>query len=128
MYYQEISDRSYLPLIRKKYCLKLTFLHSSVNTLPGWLSGECVGLKTWWLRVRSPVEAKFLSSVFSPPTSAEACKKSSRWLWKEKLCYYWCEKARKGMCVTDRHDMTLAFKVALNPITTRPALININKS
>ena len=28
----------------------------------------------------------FLSSIFSPLTSAEACEKSSRWLWKEKLC------------------------------------------
>ena len=53
--------------------------------LPGWLSGERVGLMTWWLRVRSPVEATFLSGVFSPLTSAEACEKSSRWLWKEKL-------------------------------------------
>ena len=39
----------------------------------------------WWLRVRSPVEATFLSGVFSPLTSAEAREKSSRWLWKEKL-------------------------------------------
>ena len=45
----------------------------------GWLSGERVGL-------RSPVEATFLSGVLSPLTSAEACEKSSRWLWKEKLC------------------------------------------
>ena len=54
--------------------------------LPGWLSGEHVGLMTWWLRVRSPVEATFLSGVFLPLSSAEACEKSSRWLWKEKLC------------------------------------------
>ena len=51
---------------------------------PRWLSGERVGLMTWWLWVRSPVEATFLSGVFSPLTSAEACEKSSRWLWKEK--------------------------------------------
>ena len=60
---------------------------------PGWLSGERVRLVT----------------------SAEACEKSSWWLWKEKLCWYWCEKARKHICVTDRHDMTLAVKMALNP-------------
>ena len=53
---------------------------------PGWLSGVRVGLMTWWLSVRSPVEATFLSGVFSPLTSAEACEKSCRWLWKEKLC------------------------------------------
>ena len=29
------------------------------------------------------LEAKFLSGVFSPLTSAEACEKSSRWLWEE---------------------------------------------
>ena len=29
-----------------------------------------------------------------------------------------CEKAKKHMCVTDRHDMTLAVKVALNTNTT----------
>ena len=52
---------------------------------PGWLSGERVGLMTWWLRVRSPVKATFLSGVFSPLTSPEACEKSSRWLWKKKL-------------------------------------------
>ena len=33
--------------------------------------------------VRSPVEATFLSGVFSPLTSAEVCEKSSWWLWKE---------------------------------------------
>ena len=49
---------------------------------PGWLSGERVRLMTWWLRVRSPVEAIFRTGVFSPLTSAEACEKSSRWLWK----------------------------------------------
>ena len=27
---------------------------------------------------------------------------------KKKLYKYWCEKARKPMCVTDHHDMTLA--------------------
>ena len=45
--------------------------------------GLRVGLVTWWLRVRDPVEAKFLSGVFSPLTSAEACEKSSLWIWKE---------------------------------------------
>ena len=67
-----------------------------------------------WTRLR----LTFFSGVFSPLTSAEACEKSSRWLWKEKLCKYWCEKARKHICVTDRHDMTLAVKVALNRNTT----------
>ena len=64
-----------------KVSVKLNFL-----ALPGWLSGERVGLMTWWLRVRSPVKATFLSGVFAPLTSAEACEKGSRWLWKKKSC------------------------------------------
>ena len=44
---------------------------------------------------------------FSPLTSAEACEKSSRWLWKEKVVLVLCEKARKHMCVKDRHDMKI---------------------
>ena len=76
-------------------------------------TGEHVGLMTWWLCVGSPVEA----NIFSPLASAEACEKCSWWLWKGTLCYYWCEKARKHRCITDRHDMT-AVKVTLNPNTT----------
>ena len=64
-------------------------------TPPGWLSGKPVGLITWWLWVRSPVEANFLSGVFSPLTSTEACEKSSWWLWKENCVSTSCEKARK---------------------------------
>ena len=37
----------------------------------------------------NPVEAKFLSGVFSPPTFAEAYEKSSRWLRKE-ICVSTC--------------------------------------
>ena len=48
---------------------------------PGWLSGESVGLMTWWLWIRSPVEANFLSGVFPPLTSAEACEKSCWLCW-----------------------------------------------
>ena len=54
----------------------------------------------------------FLSGVFSFHTSAEACEKNSRWLWKEKLFENWCEKARKHICVADVHDMSIAVKVA----------------
>ena len=34
--------------------------------------------------------------LFSPQTS-EVCEKSSRWLWKEGVCLYWCVKARVGI-------------------------------
>ena len=70
--------------------MPIKYLHSCFITekspRPRMLSGENVGLMTWWLWVRSPVEANFLSGVFPPLTTAEACEKSSRWLWKEKLC------------------------------------------
>ena len=32
---------------------------------------------------------------------------------------YWCEKARKHICLTNCHDMTLAVKVAVNLNTTK---------
>ena len=60
----------------------VSFVHHRTGPA-GWLSGERVGLVTRWLRVRDPVEANFLSGVFSLPTSAVACEKSSLWLWKE---------------------------------------------
>ena len=33
--------------------------------------------------INSPVEETFLSGLFSPLSSAEACEKSSRWLLKK---------------------------------------------
>ena len=51
-----------------------------ITALPEWLSGEHVGLMTWWLRVQSP--STFLSGILPPLTSTEACEKSSWWLWK----------------------------------------------
>ena len=86
---------------------------------PGRLSGERVGLTTWLLLVRSPVEATFLSGVFSPRNSAEACEKSSRWLWKESCVSFGMGKPG-NICVTDRPVMTSAVKMALN--------LNTNKS
>ena len=73
----------------------------------------CANLCQWWA-----CRTHDLVVVSSIPgwdelsfTSAEARGKSSWWLWREKFCYYWREKARKHMCVTDRHDMTLTVKV-----------------
>ena len=37
---------------------------------------------------------------------------------------HWCEKARKHICVTNRHDITLAVEVALNPSTTNRSTIH----
>ena len=80
LYCRQLETRAFLG---KGYSTKFNYLYC-INAPPGWLSGERVGLMTWWLRVRSPVEAYFLSKVFSPFTSAEACEKSSWWLWKEE--------------------------------------------
>ena len=42
-------------------------------------------VRKYWLLAFSPFSTMFLG-IFSPLTSAEACEKSSQWLWKEKLC------------------------------------------
>ena len=65
----------------------------------GWLSGERVGLMTWWLWVRDPVQAKFFSGIFSPVTSAEGCEESSLWLWKE-ICVSTCERKPGNTCAS----------------------------
>ena len=49
--------------------------------------------------------------------NGQACEKSSRWLWKEG-CVSTGVRKPGNTCVTDRHDMTLAVKEALNPNTT----------
>ena len=63
-----------------------------------------LGLMTWRLRVWSPVEATFLSGVFSPLTSADSCEKSSRWLWK-KSCVSTGVRKPGNTCVTYCHDI-----------------------
>ena len=67
--------------------------------------------------------SNFLSGVFSPLTSAEACRKSSRWLWKESCVRTGVRKPGKHTCVTNCHDMTSAVKVALNPNTTNQSTV-----
>ena len=64
--------------------MTLSHLQHACDLSPsGWLRGERVGLMTWCFIVRDPVEAKFLSGVYSSLTSAETSEKSSRWLCKE---------------------------------------------
>ena len=57
------------------YLLFNGFLCIAIPVPPEWLSGERVGLMTWWFLVPDPLEAKFFPSVFSPLTSAETCEK-----------------------------------------------------
>ena len=45
--------------------------------------------------------------------SSKACEKSSGWLWKESSASTGVRKPG-DTCVTDRHNMTIAVKVALN--------------
>ena len=66
---------------------------------PGWLSGKHVELVTWWLRVRYPVEANLISSVFSPLTSAKTSEKSSWWLLKES-CVSTGVRKQRNTCVS----------------------------
>ena len=86
---------------------------------PKWLSGERIGLMTWWLRVEDPVKAKFFSAEFSPLTFAEACEKSSQWLWKE-ICVSSGARKPGNIHVTDCHDMTLAVKSGIKPQYNQP--------
>ena len=71
----------------------------------------------FWNQTR--LRQTFFPAYFRQSPLQKHVRKSSRWLWKEKLCYYWHEKARKHMCITHHHDMTLAVKVVLNPNTTK---------
>ena len=55
--------------------MKIKYRVLKVMGPPGWLSGERIGLMTWWLRVRYTVEANFLSGVFSPLTLPKYVRK-----------------------------------------------------
>ena len=95
------------------------FTSEFILASPGWLSGEQIGLITWWLGVRDPAEGNFLSGVFLPLTTAKACGKGSWLLWKESCVSNDVRKPENtGLCVSDRHNMTLAVEVALKPNTT----------
>ena len=66
--------------------------------------------------LRSPVEAPFFSSEFSPLTSAEAYEKVSD--FGKKSCVSTGVRKPGNTSVIKRHEMTLAVKVVLNPNTT----------
>ena len=42
---------------------------------------------------------------------------------ERKLCQYWCEKARKHMCVNDLHDTTLAVNTTNQLVISRRSVI-----
>ena len=82
LFFIMLKSMSFMTVVYPVLQVYFTSLFSITFAPPGWFSGECVLLMTWWL-VRDPVEANFLSGIFSSLTSAEACEKSSQWLWKE---------------------------------------------
>ena len=96
---------------QKEKMLVTSIFPSSTMFLKGFLPrGSCPTRMAQWRACRTPD----LVVVSLPLASAEACEKSSWWLWKE-ICV--CTVVRKPgnmiVCITDRHDMTLAVKVAL---------------
>ena len=56
--------------------------------------------------------------IFASHLCRSMWEKESVALERKVVLVLVCEKARKHICVTDRHDITLAVKVALNPNTT----------
>ena len=80
----------------------------------------------WWvcqimtrcLWVQSPAEANFLFGLFRLSPLQKHVRKVVAVFGKKSCVNTGETKARKHMCVTDHHDMTLAIKVALNPNTT----------
>ena len=114
---------------------------------PGWLSGERVGLMTWccefdprWRQLFFPVYfrlsplEKYVRKVvsgFGKKSCVNTCliKPGNTYAPHMTLAVkveltpiqqikYWFEKARKHVCVTDCHCMTLPVEVALNSNTT----------
>ena len=91
--FPKLASPGSLPTPIKKPCIAMECLYFDVDCFqmvercPG---GSVASASDSWTGgcefVQSPVEATFLSGVFSPLTSAEACEKSSWWLWKEKFC------------------------------------------
>ena len=69
--------------------------------------------KKYWLPVLPSFPINF-QRIFA----SHLCRKVVGGFGKKSCVEYLCEKARKHICVTDCHDMTLAVKVALNPNTT----------
>ena len=64
----------------------------------------------------------FCVMIFIPPPTPPKkrfASQTSPWFYVSAVhSVFCCEEARKHMCVTDRHDVTLAVKVVLNPNTT----------
>ena len=59
-----------------------------------------------------------------PLASAEACEKSSWWLWKVSCVSTGVRKPGNTMCITNRQDMTLA----VNPLPDMPILGSPNSA
>ena len=112
------------PFERQFGCLNVLFFFFRKYTFVGQSQSFYCLVKTqgpawvaqWWAcQTRNIVVVR--RTFFLPLISAEAFEKSSRWLWKEKLCQYWTVRKLGNTCATQT-----AVKVALNPNTTNQRL------
>ena len=81
-----------------------------VGARPGWLNGEHVGLMTWWLRVRSPVDLSPLQKHVGKVVSG---------FGKKSCVSTGVRKPGNTYASPTAVIMILAVKVALNPNTTK---------
>ena len=73
-----MTDPIYANICYDEFPVSCIYFEMRSKAPPRWFSGECIGLMT---------NGNFsFRRIFLPLTSAEACEKSSQWLWKEKLC------------------------------------------
>ena len=63
--------------------------------------------------------------IFASHLCRSMWEKKSVALERKVVLVLRCQKARKYMCITNCHDMTLAVKVALNPNTTNQLHVHV---
>ena len=90
---------------------------------PGWLGGERVGLMTYFVVSSIPrLRQTFFPAYFRLSPLQNQVRKVVGGFGKESYVSTGVRKPgnqpTNHMCVTDRHEMTLGVKLALNPNTT----------
>ena len=90
---------------------------SFIQAPPRWLSGERVRLMTWWFQFNPRLSRLLFPAYFCLSPLQKHVRKVVGGFGKKSGGSTGVRKPRNTR-VTDRHDMTLAVKVALNPNTT----------